>query len=387
MSGESKATRVLGEDKDQHEDEVHAVAIRGTRIVSGSGLGYIKVWDVEECKHTLDAHSLFITSVALHEERIVTGSGEHAVKVWNASTGECEHILTGHEGWVNSVSFSPDGARIVSGSRDTTVRVWDAKTGECEHILTGHEDWVNSVSWDGARIVSGSRDTTVRVWEQVDGNWQCVHTLGGHARGVTSVSDDGVRIVSGSVDKTVRVWQQVDGNWQCAVLRGQPGALEGHVTSVAWFGARVVSGTMGINIIRPGSVKVWEQRDGIWKCVLTLTHPRGVNSVAYDAGRIVSGANDFKVRVWDVSVISEWDELKRQIVNLYRSGKNKGVALNRLMSTNWLRPALKNVKTKADNLGFHIDDGQYAYLDGLQEKMEHWVPAATNPATPNPLRL
>jgi WD40 repeat protein len=33
-------------------------------------------------------------------------------------------VLKGHSGYVNSVSFSPDGKTIVSGSRDKTIRIW-----------------------------------------------------------------------------------------------------------------------------------------------------------------------------------------------------------------------------------------------------------------------
>ena len=29
-----------------------------------------------------------------------------------------------HEGWIRSVSFSPDGSQIVSGSDDGTIRLW-----------------------------------------------------------------------------------------------------------------------------------------------------------------------------------------------------------------------------------------------------------------------
>jgi len=37
--------------------------------------------------------------------------------------------LRGHEGWVWSVAFSPDGKRLASGSDDSTVRLWELATG------------------------------------------------------------------------------------------------------------------------------------------------------------------------------------------------------------------------------------------------------------------
>ncbi|MEH1889784.1 MAG: WD40 repeat domain-containing protein [Nostoc sp.] len=45
-------------------------------------------------------------------------------------------VSPGHEDWVLSVAFSPDGQRIVSGSDDETIRIWDATTGDCLRVIS-----------------------------------------------------------------------------------------------------------------------------------------------------------------------------------------------------------------------------------------------------------
>ncbi|KAF5331511.1 hypothetical protein D9758_018596 [Tetrapyrgos nigripes] len=149
----------------------------------------------------------------------------------------------GHEDWVQSVAFSPDGARIVSGSRDFTVRIWDAQTGTAiGEPLQGHEHRVQSVAFspDGARIVSGSHDSTVRIWDAQTGT-AIGEPLQGHEGLVQSVafSPDGAMIVSGSDDRT-----------------GEP--LQGHqnfVQSVAFSssGAHILSGSSDRAVTNPST--------------------------------------------------------------------------------------------------------------------------------------
>ncbi|KAF9487659.1 hypothetical protein BDN71DRAFT_1363875, partial [Pleurotus eryngii] len=54
---------------------------------------------------------------------------DKTIRIWDAATGQqVGDALTGHEAWVKSVAFSPDGTKIVSGSYDMTICIWDAAT-------------------------------------------------------------------------------------------------------------------------------------------------------------------------------------------------------------------------------------------------------------------
>ena len=58
--------------------------------------------------------------------------------IYNTDTGEELDLPTWHTSMITSVCFSPDGCTLASASWDTTVRLWDVPTGQPKRTFTDH---------------------------------------------------------------------------------------------------------------------------------------------------------------------------------------------------------------------------------------------------------
>ncbi|KAJ7824136.1 WD40-repeat-containing domain protein, partial [Mycena leptocephala] len=253
----------------------------------------------QEATLILQGHDGEVNCIAISADgaHIVSGSRDKTIRVWDARTGEAiMQPIKGHTGSVSFVAFSPDGARIVSGSWDHTICVWDSRVGKAVmEPIQGHTGFVQSVTFspDGEHIVSGSDDSTIRVWDARTGE-VVVEPIQGHTDPVKSVafSPDGECIVSGSDDKTIRVWDARTGK---AVME----PIRGHTDSVQFVmfspdGARIASGSYH-------TIYVWDAKTGSTLVKRILDHTNFVRSVAFlpNGVRIATGSWDHKICVWD----------------------------------------------------------------------------------------
>ncbi len=245
---------------------------------------------------TLYGHNGGVQSVSWSPDgtKIASGSEYGKIKIWNFMTSSCINTLS-QKDFVYSVSWSPDGTKIASGSWDKTVKIWNPSSGDIISTLSGHHFGIYCISWspDGTKIASGSADQIVMIWNANTGI--CIDKLFGHRNSVKSVtwSPDGSQIASGSIDETIKIWNFSTG--KCI------DTLIGHHTSiqsVAWSpdGSQIASGSGDYTI------KIWNLTTG--ECIRTLSgHSGQVNTIAWspDGSQIASGSGDYTIKIWNLT--------------------------------------------------------------------------------------
>lgn len=298
----------------RHDAEVTSAEFSpdGARVVTASVDGTARVWNshtgarigaplVHEIARRSVVLERYVTSARFSSDgtRVLTTSVFGTARVWNARTGApiTAPLRLGSE--VNSVAFSPDGARVVASSlADHTTRVWDVRTGAPVTKVMQHGARVTSAAFsqNGTWVLTSSQDRTVRVWDAQTG--APVTAPLQHEGAVISAhfSRDGARVVTTSYDpeysrSTVRVWDARTGATVSAQMWD-----EDAVSSTAFSpdGSWVVTAT------KKGPTKVWSAKTVAPKGA-RLGRERRVSAAVFgsDGGSIVTASFDGTARVWD----------------------------------------------------------------------------------------
>lgn len=77
-------------------------------------------------------------------------------------------VLRGHKEDVYDISWSPNSQKLISGSVDNTAIIWDLHKGTNDNIMTEHKGFVQGVSWDpqGDFLATLSSDRMCRIYNE-----------------------------------------------------------------------------------------------------------------------------------------------------------------------------------------------------------------------------
>ena len=198
-----------------------------------SSYGEIRLWDIPTGTHqtTLTGNGSFSRLVFSSDGRTLAGSsydysrGESDIYLWNINTTDTRksvirHIITGHNGEVNSIALSPDARTLASGY-EHLIRLWNITNGQFQVLNSFHLSQVQSVAFSPngktlacLRLASPSDlKAEIFLWDAATGEYQV--TLKGHAKkpdnripnqSGLAFSPNGDILASGSGDGTIRLW-------------------------------------------------------------------------------------------------------------------------------------------------------------------------------------
>lgn len=241
----------------------------------------------------------------------VIGMDPEIVQLWDTATGQLLKSLTGHNSFVNSMCFSPDGTTLAGGGGNGNIFLWDTATGELRKPPNiKHTDQVTSVCFspDGTVLASASdlfeeennierfQGAVVHLWSVDTGQhlktfrqeWWAHHLCFSPDGTILASSGRGV---GGSKGK-VHLWSTTTGK-HLKTLRHESG-----ISSLC-FSPDGTTLTIGIG---NGTIRLWDPVTGHIQNTLT-SHTSAIRSMCYSLdGRVLaSRSSDEIIRLWSVS--------------------------------------------------------------------------------------
>ncbi|KAJ7444977.1 WD40-repeat-containing domain protein [Mycena galericulata] len=281
-----------------------AVAADDCTVVCGFKDGMVQIWNTESrlaLTPLLVGHQGLVESVTFshNQQMIVSGSMDNTVRLWSR-TGTQQGTFLGHTRPVTCVSFSPDDTKIGSTSMDGTMRIWDTLTGSMLLNCT-HADgavFTFAFSHNGERIATGTQRSGIRIWDSERGKEIMVpFTLHRGPIVALAFAPDDKTIVSSSADLYVRIWSLASMalGWQTSV---QPNHKD-FVSCIALTQdrTRFVTGSEDYSLI------VWNTSDGSALLPPLDAHHAEIAAIDFsgDDTQFGSGSKDGVVHLWDTS--------------------------------------------------------------------------------------
>jgi RNA polymerase sigma factor (sigma-70 family) len=284
-----------------------AFAPDGKTLVSSGKDLTLRFWETATGKELRQTYlNTMVVSIALSPDgqTVAGGTWRDTIHLWETATGKELRHWQGHKGWIESVTFSPDGKTLASsGSKEGRICLWDVKTGKEVRQLGDPHPGVGVVRFapDGKSLASAGLWGTVRLCDPATGKEFQQFVVGKEFIKKLVFAPNGKTLYVGSFDGTVRAWDLARGKELRRIGKHPDKVLD--LTLAA-------DGTTVASVGQDNLIRLWHSATGK---VLHRSegHEHRVLSVWLSAdGRTVSSASqDGTLRVWETATGKELHRL------------------------------------------------------------------------------
>ncbi len=308
--------------------EVYSWSVQGfspdsRQILTSGRDGTARLWDTKGNRlATLRGHESAVSAVfSPNGRQIITFGWDQVPRLWDVSAAiaaESEQmaarkillesvsennaqlaIFRGHESYVSSAVFSPDGTQILTASRDETARLWDLK-GNLLAEFKGHEEGIYRAlfSPDGSKILTTNGEN-IRLWDK-KGNLLSV--LQGHNHINAVFSPDGSKILPSDCQcYPVSLW---DSQGNLLTELRVPRKVE-EIEEWYWIvnsAAFSPDSSQILTVSEDRIARLWDIK-GHLLAEFPLGHEKTVKSVVFspDGRQFLTASNDETARLWDLT--------------------------------------------------------------------------------------
>ncbi|KAG0148626.1 hypothetical protein CROQUDRAFT_654713 [Cronartium quercuum f. sp. fusiforme G11] len=255
--------------------------VHENQLVTGSGDGSIKLWDITLNEFPLQSWTEHQREVFcldwnnLKKNLFASSSWDHLIKIWTPARTESLMTIPAHDACVYAAKFSPDAPdTLASCSSDGTLKIWDTKVPPAQQsafVVNAHSNEVLALDWNKYAthlVATASVDQTVKVHDirmasQSLDRTCCVGTLIGHEYAIRKVAwspHNSQEIASSGYDMTARIWHLPDHHI------GPPAIIKnGRLKKVHTDHTEFVIG-LAWSLYHPGLIATasWDQQVHIW---------------------------------------------------------------------------------------------------------------------------
>jgi len=149
---------------EMYQDFVGAVQFWGYALVSGSGDGAVRLWDMRtgQPHRTLLGHTAPVTCLQFDETHVVTGSLDKSLRIWDLRSGGIFETLK-YDHAVTGLQF--DSLKIIAATGENAIKIYNRTTMQHSSLLTnGHTRPVERIRYMDRYLASGGRDAMVKIW-------------------------------------------------------------------------------------------------------------------------------------------------------------------------------------------------------------------------------